>query len=367
MSTEKTTAVAKVEKPKALAKATGSGLSAEQIELVKNTVARGATNDELQLFLHVAKHTGLDPFTKQIHFVKRKVWNNDKKAYDEVGTIQTGIDGYRVAAARTGEHMGTDDAKFTDKNEKPVIASVTVYRCVKGEKVAFTGTAYWEEYAQINNKTNELMGLWKKMPRTMLAKCAESLALRKGFPDVLAGIYTNEEMTQADGEPTHTEDGNPKGTITQGQSAKIYAMIGENGWQKEKIDEWTTGLFGVRISGLSTEQAATVIDALEKKAAQPKPVEATVVTPPPAPDAAQKIIDTFGGEVVQEPAPAAPAPAQTAPAPAAAGIDYMAEAKACPDQETATAIYETAKGEGLSSLRLGAIRGQLASKGFTVS
>ena len=60
----------------------------EQVELIKKTVAKGTTNDELALFMYTCKKTGLDPLIKQIYAVKR------------AGTmaIQTGID-------RTGDSI----------------------------------------------------------------------------------------------------------------------------------------------------------------------------------------------------------------------------------------------------------------------
>lgn len=171
----------------------------EQIELIKNTIAKGATNDELNLFLYTCKRTGLDPLTKQIYFVKRSTKQPDGSYRDQM-TIQTGIDGYRAIAERTGTLAGIDDAVFdSDTAITPKKASVTVFRMVSGQRVGFTASARWAEYCQPQGF------MWKKMPYLMLGKCAESLALRKAFPNDLSGLYTNEEMAQADSIPEHKE------------------------------------------------------------------------------------------------------------------------------------------------------------------
>lgn len=157
--------------------------SQDQIELIKNTVAKGASNDELSLFLHQCKKTGLDPLSKQIYFQKR----GGKM------TILTGIDGYRLIAHRSGLYAGADPTIF-DNEEDPKKATVTVYKIVAGVRCPFSATARWEQYFP-----GDAQGfMWRKMPHLMLEKCAEALALRKAFPAELSGVYTDAEMEQAD-------------------------------------------------------------------------------------------------------------------------------------------------------------------------
>ena len=158
----------------------------DQVKLIKSTIAKGATDDELQLFLYQAQKTGLDPLARQIHFVKRAGQM----------TIQTAIDGFRAIAARTGQHAGTSDGIFEVQKgvDRPSKATVIVKKIVQGIVSEFSATARWDEYFP-----GEKQGfMWKKMPYTMLEKCAEAKALRKAFPEDLSGMYTNDEMQQAD-------------------------------------------------------------------------------------------------------------------------------------------------------------------------
>lgn len=156
----------------------------DTVKLIKNTIAKDASDDELKLFLYQCTRTGLDPMTRQIYFMKRagKV------------TIQTSIDGFRVIAERSGDYAGQDEPLFEESDNKLIKATVKVYR-FKGDVryCAAVGVAYWSEYCPQQGQDF----MWKKMPHTMLSKVAEALALRKAYPQDLSGLYTNDEMDQA--------------------------------------------------------------------------------------------------------------------------------------------------------------------------
>lgn len=155
----------------------------EQIELIKNSICKGASNEELQFFIMACQRTGLDPFAKQIYSVPRGGQR----------TIQTSVDGFRLIADRTGKYApGRESTYEYDKNGNLVSAIAYV------KKQTRDGTWHEVSASADFNEYNANSPLWKKMPKAMLSKCSECLALRKAFPAEMSGLYGKEEMDQAD-------------------------------------------------------------------------------------------------------------------------------------------------------------------------
>jgi len=179
------------------------------LQTVRSVLAPDLSDDELKLFAMVATRSGLDPFAKQIYAIKRK---------GRV-TFQTSIDGYRSIAARTGLYDGQDEAEYGPWIDKPYghpeFATVRVHR--KGVTHPIAATAYWDEYVADPGQSGMGDVMWKKMPRVMIAKVAEALALRKAFPydperreGIGADVYTADEMAQADRKAPGGETGRPQ-------------------------------------------------------------------------------------------------------------------------------------------------------------
>ncbi len=184
-------------------------LNRDQVELLKATICKGASDNELALFLEVCKAKRLDPFSGQIHAVKRKERDAKSDSWIEKMTYQVGIDGFRVMAERTGDRDGQDPPEWCGPDEvwkslwlsstPPVAARVRVWR--QGRSRPYTGLAYWSFYVQTfkgKDGVERPNRMWERGGPHMLAKCAEALAYRMGFPEELAGLSAPEELEHVD-------------------------------------------------------------------------------------------------------------------------------------------------------------------------
>ena len=161
----------------------------EQLDLARNTIAKDLDANEFGLFLYNCQRLGVHPLDGMVVPIKR----NDTERGEKRLTFVITVDLLRSRAADSGEYAGSDDATYVYEMKDanlPSDATVTVWRFVQGQKCAFTATARWSEYYPGDQQGF----MWKQKPHLMLSKCAEALALRKGFPKQLAGFYIAEEL-----------------------------------------------------------------------------------------------------------------------------------------------------------------------------
>lgn len=177
-------------------------LTPEEVAILKGKYAEGASDAEFAVFIRVCERTGLDPFTEQIRFLKRRK-KNEQEQWVDTFSIQIGIDGARLIATRTGQYQGQTAPQWCGKDGiwkdvwtaggAPAAARIGVHR--RGFVEPLYAIAHFSEYVQ-KNRSSQPIRMWAAMPAGQLAKCAEALALRKAFPQELSGLYTTDEMAQ---------------------------------------------------------------------------------------------------------------------------------------------------------------------------
>lgn len=215
----------------------------DQVRLIKRTIMdESATDDDLALFGQICARLGLDPFAKQINAIKRGWGQNEKWSFEPT------IDGYRAVADSTGNYGGSEcywcssDGTWVDvwlKDELPAAAKCIVWR--KDSDKPFIAVAKFNSYKG-TKKDGSLNSIWKKFPDLMIAKCAESLALRKAFPRQLSGVHTQEEMNQAES----LQEKLPQPQNKLGWDIKQIKPLREAlGWDSSIFLQWLHANFGV--------------------------------------------------------------------------------------------------------------------------
>jgi phage recombination protein Bet len=172
----------------------------EQLALMKNTVAKGATDDEFMLLLHLAKTYGLDPFAKEIWCIK--YLRPGQNPADVTATIFSSRDGYLKIASRDKQMNGlVSDAVYDNDTLKKLVDGtveqsygnprgnlIGAYALVWRKDRTYPAYFYasFAEYGAGNNPT------WKKYPSAMIIKVAEAMALKRAFS--ISGLVTQEEI-----------------------------------------------------------------------------------------------------------------------------------------------------------------------------
>lgn len=166
------------------------------IDDVKKYIAPSATDKELFLFMNICKSYGLNPFKREIHFVK---YGNNP------GSIIVGYETYLKRAERTGRLNGWD-VKILDKGENTERAIITIYR--KDQEHPFT----WEVF---RSEFDKQQSTWKAMPQFMLKKVAIAQGFRLAFPVEVGGMpYIPEEL------PNDSKDTSESLTVDQEEPEK---------------------------------------------------------------------------------------------------------------------------------------------------
>lgn len=190
---------------------------------IRETVAKGATEKELDMFLYLCQKYDLDPFLKEIWFIKRvkKVkksdgsWDYPRLPSGEVDygqgetIIMTSRDGFLKIAQRHPEYSGPPIAfavcegdefeidaenyrvrhKFGAKRGKIIGAWAKCDRKGKTPAIWFAPLSeYYDEYSNI----------WKRYTSAMIVKVAEVFVLKRQFG--ITGLVAEEELNLEEGD-----------------------------------------------------------------------------------------------------------------------------------------------------------------------
>jgi phage recombination protein Bet len=204
-----------------------------QLQLIRDTAAKDCNDQEFELFISgYCRPMRLNPLRKQIYaFVFGKTAKDQSKRQM---SVVIAIDGFRAIAARSGNYRPGETTFEVDESKKDplnnpeglVSATVSVWQFSHGQWFEIKETAWWSEQAptvedgdfvmvdtgekwpdgnpkkrkQFTAETRKILDTktqWPQRGRTMLAKCAEAKALRRGWPEDFSNVYGEEEVAQA--------------------------------------------------------------------------------------------------------------------------------------------------------------------------
>ncbi len=176
-----------------------TGFKAEEVSIIKNTVAKGTTDTELAYFLSVCKSVTLNPFMKEIWCYK-----------DSKGNVLVfaGRDGFlkRAQQDKRWNGMTSFEVCMNDEFEINVPEAKVKHNPAFKDRGAIIGayaiikpkdcdmpTVEWAELSVYNKGYN----VWKSDPASMIKKVVETHALKKAFG--ISGLSSEYDFEIKDG------------------------------------------------------------------------------------------------------------------------------------------------------------------------
>lgn len=256
--------------------------SRSRIDLLKRTYAAGATDDEFLLFIETCKRLDLSPEARQIFNVSRY----DSAAGGHVRQTQVSIDGLRLIAERTGQYRGQTPIEWCGKDgvwkeiwtedTPPFAARVGVLR--EGYAAPLYRTAKWTAFVQLK-RDGKPTQMWATKGDHMLGKCAEANALRAAFPNETSGVYTVDEMGQANNDAPERDAPAPSRTLPEA-GPKQYV---ENNPPPKSEDDTSPivdykghPMHGQRCSKIRDRNMVKFVRALKRTNADPKYIDSVI-------------------------------------------------------------------------------------------
>lgn len=273
----------------------------EQVKTIKNTVAKGSTDDELKMFIGIAEKYGLDPFIKEIWFIKRpkKVNVGGKWDYprteegdiDYTGAetiIMTSRDGYLKIAqrdsdfdgiigfpVREGDTFEVDAENYTVVHKFGMKRGKIIGAWAKVSHKHRKPVIVWADFTEYNTSGN----VWKQYPSAMIQKVAETLALKRQFG--INGLTTKEEMATAydeyeasqviDIKPEDVKEPPSKSDLEvkvhmmeKEQKETIWDIAQAKGMTLDKLKQFTMKNIQTPLTNLTYEQANALLEILSK-------------------------------------------------------------------------------------------------------
>lgn len=163
---------------------------------VRRYICEGATEKEVGLFLQLCQTQRLNPFVKDAYLVKYgsapasmitnyQVFNRRACKDANYDGIKSGV----VVLSNGSLERRRGSAVYKQLGDE-LLGGWAEVRFKDGREPAYAELAL-ADYS--TGKSN-----WAKMPGVMIEKCAKAAAWRLAFPDTFQGMYTAEEMAQAE-------------------------------------------------------------------------------------------------------------------------------------------------------------------------